>query len=174
MLRAAARSMLVASSYRFSGSVSIGTASTAVAGSFQSPDRLHEVLTPAGRDAVEVVFIGARAYVHDPSSARWSRATGSASSGQADPRTAFAVLDRAEQVTRTATGFRFVLPPAASQDIAHVAPGGGALTATGSAVTSAGGIAHLELVIDAPRTIRVSLDYRDVGHGPPVSQPPGT
>jgi hypothetical protein len=168
-LRSSAQAMLVASSYRFTGSVAVGASTTHVSGEFQSPNRVHEVITTGG-STVEVVFVGSQLYLRDRASGHWTRSTSAASSAPTDPRSTFGVLDRAEHVVASGGGLQFTLPAAAAEEIAHAATGAGE-TVSGTAVTSDRGITHLQFVIGTTRPATVTLDYTDIGHGPPVTQP---
>ena len=173
-LIAATRAMETASSYRFAGSVSVASSTTRVAGEFEAPDRVHELITTPQGATVEVVFAGPQVFVRDRATGRWSpeRGTGAAAS---DPRHAFLMLEQATSVAETGDGstFTFALPATAASEFADVSGHAPAATAGQGSATVAGGVlSTLRYDIAAPTArVDVLLTYTDVGHAPPVSLP---
>jgi hypothetical protein len=172
-LRAAALKMQNASGYRFAASITTAGATTTVSGEFQAPDRVHEAITPSTGSVVEAVFIAGKAYVKNPATGKWTQTAQTAASASAgDPRTAFAVLQQVTDVVANATGYDFDLPTAAAAKLVQAGGGKGPTGAHGRVVLSAQGIAHLEFHVLGTPSATTSIDYRDIGGAPSVTQPP--
>jgi hypothetical protein len=172
-LEAAARTMASATSYRFLAAITTSGATTRVAGEFQAPDRIHEVITPSTGSVVETVFIGRLAFVHDSASGRWLHAQQAAAASTAqDPRLAFSVLEQADHVRADGPTYRFSLPAASASRLLQASSRDAPSAAQGTATVSDQGITHLEFELTSlSHQVQVVLDYLDMGRGPPVSQP---
>jgi hypothetical protein len=173
--------MAGAGSYRFTGSITVGSSSTQVAGEFQAPDRVHELITTAIGQTIEVVFAGGKTYVHDQTSGRWSvgpsaslAGPSAGSSAGGDPRGAFLVLQEATDVTASTDGggVQFSLLPDAAARIATLPHQAGSVAVRGRAVLSGAELSSLSFSVRAGNEqLAVMLGYSDVGHGPAVTVP---
>ena len=164
--------MATASSYRFNASITVQNVTTKVVGEFQAPDRIHETIGTATATVAETIFVGGQVFVHDPATHVWHPAQKPAGASSTDPRLAFTVVQQAQNVTASGSTMTFTLPAAAVSQLLQAAPGDKVGEAHGAATLAAGGLSHLELTVpSAQRTVRVSLDYADIGSAPPVTAP---
>jgi hypothetical protein len=171
--------MAEAGSYRFTGSITVGASATKVSGEFQAPDRLHELITTAQGQMVEVVFVGGRAFIHDRASGRWTIGTTPAGSAAApsagnDPRTAFLMLQGATNISASPDGgtMQFSLKPDVAAQIVRLPSSGTPVVGSGTAVLSGGDLSSLSFSVrSGAQQLAVVLGYSDVGHGPAVSVP---
>jgi len=170
-LRAAAEAMAGARSYTFAAALAIGASTTRIAGDFQAPDRVREVIT-AGTGTAEVVFIGAHAYTKDPTSGRWSSSPAAATQPGRDPGAAFAVLERAEGATTTPAGITFHVPTSLAGQLLAPNSRRAVSSVEGRAVVVPGGLSHLEFSISTSAgQVRIVLDYQHLNTGAPVTAP---
>jgi hypothetical protein len=166
--------MAGAGSYRFTGSVTVGSSSTTVNGEFQAPDRVHELISTSAGQTIEVEFAGGKTYVRDRTSRRWTVGTVPGPSSGGDPRTAFSVLQEASDVTTSADGggVKFSLLPDAAARIATLPHQAGPVAVTGRAVLSGADLSSLSFsVLAGNEQLALVLGYSDVGHGPAVTVP---
>lgn len=154
-LARAARTMQTTSAYRFTARVSAAGSTTTIAGEYQAPDRIHEVITPPRGRPVEATFGGK------------AQGSGNANS-QADPREAFAVLAQATNVKaahlKVANGssYTFDLPTAASAKLLSTTQS--VKAARGQATIGRAGIVHLSFhFVQGSHLVDVAIDYRDIG-----------
>jgi len=179
-LRDAAAVMTHAANFTLSGKVTVGGSTVQLAGQFQAPDVVELTITRGADAPVMVLLAGTRSYVKAADGTWRSHFTGSA--GSADPRVAFAVLDKASSVSLvSSTGsqrtFTFALPGAAASSIIRgVGVGVGATpTLVGTAVVTAGTISELTLTSSSsPATFADELRYTAVGSSPSVALPAGS
>lgn len=176
-LQDAAGAMIRATDFTLAGKVSAGGATTQLAGQFQSPDIVELTVTPATGAPVTVLFAGTTSYLKAPDGTWQNHLTGAA--GAADPRVAFAVLDKATNITVTSsvggsTSYGFTLPPAVASSIVQGSRSGGTPALVGTAVVTSGAISELTLESGAsPATFAADIHYTAVGSSPPVALPPG-
>jgi hypothetical protein len=123
-----------------------------------------------------VLFVGSKSFVR-AKDGTWQRML-STSSGSADPRSTFAVLDTATSVTAVAsatpgdTTFHFHLPPAAATRIVQGA--GTAASLTGSASVRNGQLANLTLhSTSGGSPFTASIDYTAAGTTTAIPLPAG-
>lgn len=160
--------MQAAPNYTFTGTVDVGSGQAKLAGRFQAPDRVLEIVTAASGAAAELVMIGPAVFVHDPATGKWRRSL--TTSGTTDPRSAFSVLLDAEDVSRSAGQFQFSLPPRDASGLLAGTAAAGSVAGTADLVD--GVITSLRVVLPlASRQVVVSIDYSSVGTAPPVATP---
>jgi hypothetical protein len=176
-LQDAAGAMTRAADFTLSGKVSAGGATTQLAGQFQAPDVVELTITPATGAPVTVLFAGATSYVKAPDGTWKNHLAGPA--GPADPRVAFAVLDRATDVAAASsaggsTSYTFTLPGAAAASIVQGSRPGSSTTLEGTAVVTSGTISELTLESrTSPAAFAADLRYTAVDSSPPVALPAG-
>lgn len=169
-----AETMGKASSYRFDATITTSADETThVVGEFQAPDRTHQTITPPKGAPIEVVFLGAKAFVKDQTTGQWvSRVDTQPSSGSnLDPRAAFNALAKATDVRKqNETSYEFTL----KGEAARIAPG-----ATGAASEQVRAIAQVKnghitrLDLPSPRdpAVKITILYSGFGAAPPVTEP---
>lgn len=167
----ATRAMLTTRSFRFVVDVSRATgAPIHLVGEFSAPDHIHEVVTGAPQGAVELAFIGAKAYRKRPDG-HWvengaATAGTTAASPAGDPRATFAVLADANEVTGSGPAYQFVLTGTSARRI-----DGAASKIEGSATVSGRTIASLTYQGNDPGATKVAIQYLEVGTAPDVTAP---
>jgi hypothetical protein len=164
--------MIHASSFQFSAQVAASGASFHLDGQFSAVDRVHYVLRGSNGPAVEVAFIGRRAFRKDPGTGKWltvAMPSGGVQSGTSlatDPRLVFSVLLRAESVTRVGPAYHFTLKGQAGRRLNEAAN-----RIDGTATVSGGTIAMLSYQGDDPHHTAVEVTYSEVNSAPPVTAP---
>ena len=155
--------------YSFSAIVGSGAEprKVEIAGEYQAPDRIHEVVRVGTGPASELVMIGSEVYAKSPAGT-WQR-TRAANGTQTDLRSTFAALAAARQVKRHGTGVSFVLGSAASRRLAGSAATG---TTTGRVTFAGDHIARLTYTstVDGAK-VPVRIDYTVTEPPPTVSAP---
>jgi len=153
--------------YRFSAGITTAGTSVKIAGEFQAPDRVHEVVQIGTATPSELVMIGTQVYAKD-ASGTW-RSTTAAASGASDVRATFAALQTADHVQHHGHTLTFHLPPTAAQHLAGASTTGGL---TGSATLAATGISQLRYrARTGGHEIAVNIDYTITNPAPTVSAP---
>ena len=163
-LHQAALNMEAVSSYRFAGAVSAGGHTVNLSGEFAAPDRLHETITVAGAAPVERIVIGTVAYQRAGST--WQAAPGTATAS--DPRSTFAALAQATDVSQQGSVYRFTLAGAAAGSLVSGGPASG--TVTGTVIVFDNHVTDLSFQSGAASTT-VHFTYTDFGTAPPVVAP---
>ena len=168
-LGAAVAQMQEVGGYSFSAIVGSGAAAKKVkiAGEYQAPDRVHEVVQVGTGPASELVMIGSEVYVKNAAGA-WQR-TRATNGSQTDLRSTFAAVAAARQVKRTGAGVSFVLGSAASKRLAGSQAAG---TTTGRVTFAGDRIARLKYTAKVNGTkVPVQIDYTVTDPPPTVSAP---
>jgi hypothetical protein len=138
-----------------------------IAGEFQAPDRVHEVVQIGTTTPSELVMIGGQAYAKDPKGA-W-RSTTARASTQSDLRATFAAMKSADHVKRNGHTITFLLPPATAKNLVGASTAGGL---SGSATLGATGISQLRYrARTGGHNITVKIDYTATNPPPTVSAP---
>ncbi|GAC1542463.1 MAG: hypothetical protein NVS3B12_30480 [Acidimicrobiales bacterium] len=171
-LRAAAKAMATARSFRFVADISrSGAPPLHLAGEFSAPDHVHETISGTPQGTTEVAFIGKSTYRRRPDG-HWVKggeqsAGGSAGASSSDPREAFEVLEEARSVT-SGSSSTFTLSGAAAHRL-----DGAATTVRGGATLAGATIIALDYQGDDPSATKVVLHYSDIGTAPEVRAPVG-
>ncbi|GAC1307570.1 MAG: hypothetical protein NVSMB16_03830 [Acidimicrobiales bacterium] len=169
-LRAAAKAMASARSFRFVADISRSGAPTLhLSGEFSAPDHVHETITGTPQGSTEVAFIGKTTYRRRPDG-HWVQGAAkpggaSAGSSSGDPRQAFEVLEDAKSVT-TGSSSTFTLTGTAAHRL-----DGAATTIRGNATLAGSTITALDYQGDDPSATKVVLQYSDIGTAPEVIAP---
>jgi len=166
-LQAAAAAMLQVPGYTFSASVGSGAAKVKIAGEYQAPDRIHEVVQIGAKPASELVMIGSEVYAKDTTGA-WQR-TRQANATTSDLRTTFAALQSASNVKQSGKAVTFTLKPKAAKALVGAQVNG---TTTGKVTVADGHITQLHYTTTANgRKVPVTIDYTVTNPAPTVAAP---
>jgi hypothetical protein len=168
-LRAAVARMQGVGGYSFSAIVGSGAAARKVkiAGEYEAPDRIHEVVQVGTGPASELVMIGSEVYAKS-SAGLWQR-TRAANGTRTDLRSTFAALAAARQVKRNGAGASFVLGSTASKRLAGSQATG---TTTGRVTFAGARIARLDYTSKVNGAkVPVQIDYTVTDPPPTVSAP---
>jgi hypothetical protein len=163
---ASARSMQAATSYDFTGRVTIGLEVLNVTGTFSAPDSLQERLQLVGGPPIERVSVGAVTYQQGPGG--WQR-TGSAAT-LADPRAVFAALTGAGAVNRQGQEYSFDLT--GPEVTALVSGATTATVATGTALIEGGRVQSLAYRSAAGAGTTATFTFSSIDAATPVTAPP--
>ncbi len=166
-LQSAAAAMQEVPGYTFSASVGTGPGKVKIAGEYQAPDRIHEVVQIGTKPASELVMIGSEVYAKDTGGA-WQR-TRNATATTSDLRTTFAALKSAADVKQSGKAVTFTLKPKAAKTLI----GAQANVATKGRVTiDQGHITELKYTTKAGgRSVPVKIDYTVTNPAPAVAAP---
>jgi len=177
-LRSAAHTLAGAADFAFASTVTVGPSSSQLAGQFQAPDIVHLTVRGASPGTTEVLFVGSKSYVRATDGTWQHRLT--TSSGSADPRSTFGVVDTATSVAEVAsatpgdTTFTFRLSPTAAARVVQGTGTEAGSPLTGTAVVRNGRLAGLTLRSTSGRSpLTVSISYSAVGTTAPIAVPPG-
>jgi len=166
-LRAGTTQMQQSPGYTFSARITTAGSAVKIAGEFQAPDRVHEVVQIGTAPPSELVMIGTQAYARD-ASGTW-RSTTTAGSGQSDVRAAFTALQSADRVKHHGHTLTFHLTPTAAQHLVGASTTGGL---TGSVTLAATGITQLRYrTRTGGHNVTVKIDYTLTSTPPTVSAP---
>jgi hypothetical protein len=164
--------MAAARSYRFAGTVRVGPATTRVVGEFQGPDHVHEVVTSPDGVTVEVAFVAGDTFIRDRATGTWVHRPGADPSHVQDPREAFMVVARADDVSRAGRRFDFSLPPDVAGELVQTGLPGRVSSVHVTAISADAGLARVDFTLEAgTQRIEVAVDYSDIGSAPPVTVP---
>ena len=164
-LATAVRAMQTATSYEFSGRVTIGIEVLNIAGRFAAPDRVDETLQLVGGPPIERVGVGTVTYQRGPFG--WRSVASPGPTG--DPRAVFAALAAATGLSRQGSTYAFSVSGAAASQLV---PGAGSGTVvTGSASIANGWVQSLTYRSTAGAGTSVALTCSAVGTAPQVTTP---
>jgi outer membrane lipoprotein-sorting protein len=166
-LQAAAAAMQQVPGYTFSASVGTGAGRVKIAGEYQAPDRIHEVVQIGAKPASELVMIGSEVYAKDTAGA-WQR-TRPANATTSDLRTTFAALKSASKVKQSGKAITFTLTPKAAKALVGAQANG---TTTGKVTVADGHITQLRYTTKANgQKVPVTIDYTITDPAPTVAAP---
>lgn len=166
-LRTATAQMQQSPGYKFTAKITTAGSSVKIAGEFQAPDRVHEVVQIGTAPPSELVMIGTQVYAKD-ASGTW-RSTKAVASGQPDLRSTFSALRSADRVTHRGRTFTFHLRPAAAKHLVGASTTGGL---TGSASLAKKGINRLRYrARTGTHEVTVTIAYTLTNPPPTVSAP---
>jgi outer membrane lipoprotein-sorting protein len=166
-LQAAAAAMQQVPGYAFSAAVGNGAGKVKIAGEYQAPDRIHEVVQIGTKPASELVMIGSEVYAKDTAGA-WQR-TRAANGNTADLRSTFAALQGATNVKRSGKNISFTLSPKAASSLVGAQAKG---KISGQATVANGQITELRYNTTANgRKVPVKISYTFTNPTPTVSAP---
>lgn len=187
MLQGASATMAAATSFAFVADVSTGGKTVHVAGEFQAPHTVHEILTVPGQAPVELVTVGATTYSRNPTTHAWAKANASSASVSTtaspaapssqttvaatsatagDPRAAFSVLPSASRLTLRGAVVGFVLSGSAARSLIA-----SATTVTGDATVEGNRLVSLSYRGNDSGHTSVLLNYSELNSAPPVTVP---
>jgi hypothetical protein len=165
--------MQAARGFTYQGSIDVSGSATQILGQFAAPDSDHLVVTAANGSKTELLFVNGRSFVKKAAGS-WSSDKFNGSTSLSDPRSLFAVLDQATDVTsRSAANgdvYTFVLPPTAASALF---PGSTAPVVEGTATVHDGDLAVLVLrMTRSGVSATTSISYAAIGSIPALPQPP--
>lgn len=167
-LDAAISTMISASSYSFTATVTAGNDSVRIVGDFQAPNLIAETVTKGSTTPVSMVLEGGTVHVRNASTGTWSSKPTDGTAA-VDLRSTFAALTTHSHISHDGNTWNFTVSGDAAKVLAGADITGDAKV---TATVDSGALTTLRYeVTTGGRRLVVTIDYSEIGTAPKVVVP---